>query len=105
MQRKVGERESGQYFRRGCYGCPHQYGYLRMPEYCWHNPRRDKCNDCWDREIPKPDSCEKRLEANGRNYIQFWEEAHTIIDEALKKRDRSVSVFLHPEYGLSLAVY
>lgn len=90
----------------GCKGCPSEYDYLSDPEFCGgYSDKKEMCTRCWDREILESEACEKRLEANGRDYIQFWEEAHTIIDEALEKRDRSVSVFLHPEYGLSLAVH
>lgn len=39
-----------------------------------------------------------------RNFITTWQEIHTIIDEALEKRDRSVSIFLNPDYGLSVSV-
>ena len=40
-----------------------------------------------------------------RDFITFWEEVHTLIDEAMEKRDRTVSVYLHPENGLSINVY
>lgn len=34
----------------GCYGCPHNYGYLDRPDDC--GEYNCDCNDCWDREIP-----------------------------------------------------
>ena len=37
--------------------------------------------------------------------LAFWQEVHTMIDDAMKKRDRSVSVFFHPENGMSVNVY
>lgn len=37
-----------------------------------------------------------------RDFISFWEEARTIIDDAVEKRNRTVSVYYHPENGLSL---
>lgn len=40
-----------------------------------------------------------------KNFISFWQEVHTIIDDAMEKRDRSVSVYFHPENGLSVMVY
>lgn len=40
-----------------------------------------------------------------RDFISFWQEVHTIIDDAMEKRDRTVSVYLHPESGLSVNVY
>lgn len=32
-------------------------------------------------------------------HISFWNEVHTIIDEAVEKHDRSVSVYISPEGG------
>ena len=40
-----------------------------------------------------------------RNFISFWEEVHTIIDDAVEKRDRTVAIFLHPKNGMSVNVY
>lgn len=37
-------------------------------------------------------------------YISFWQEVHTIVDDAVEKRDRSVLIFLHPENGFSVNV-
>lgn len=42
---------------------------------------------------------------NMRKFISFWNEIHTIIDEAMEKRDRTVSVYFHPENGLSVNIY
>lgn len=39
-----------------------------------------------------------------RNFITSWESIHTIIDEALEKRDRSVSIYVSPDGGLSVTV-
>lgn len=40
-----------------------------------------------------------------RNFIASWESIHTIIDEALEKRDRSVSIYVSPDGGLSVSVH
>lgn len=40
-----------------------------------------------------------------RDFINFWEEVHMIIDDAMEKRDRTVAIYLHPENGLSVNVY
>lgn len=40
-----------------------------------------------------------------RDFITFWEEVHTIIDDAVEKKDRMVSVYFHPETGCSVNVY
>ena len=37
-------------------------------------------------------------------HISFWNEVHTIIDEAMEKHDRSVSVYISPEGGMSATV-
>lgn len=39
----------------GCYGCPSEYGYLGIPEYCPHHSDTNACTKCWDREIPDND--------------------------------------------------
>lgn len=40
-----------------------------------------------------------------RNFISSRESIHTIIDEALEKRDRSVSIYVSPDGGLSVSVH
>ena len=39
-----------------------------------------------------------------KNFITFWQEVHTVIDDAVEKRDRSVLIFFHPENGFSVSV-
>lgn len=39
-----------------------------------------------------------------RKIISFWNEVHTLIDEAMEKRDRTISVYFHPENGLSVYI-
>lgn len=39
-----------------------------------------------------------------RDFIAFWQEIHTIIDEALEKRDRSVSIYISPDSSISVNV-
>lgn len=34
-----------------------------------------------------------------------WVQIRAIIDEALKNHDRSVSIYIHPENGMSVNVY
>ena len=38
-------------------------------------------------------------------HISFWNEVHTIIDEAVEKHDRSVSIYISPEGIMSVNVY
>lgn len=40
-----------------------------------------------------------------RNFITSWNEIHTIIDDAMEKRDRSVAIYFSPENGMSVNVY
>lgn len=44
----------------GCYGCPHEYGYLDAPpgDGCGGDA---KCRACWDREIPEEGDTETTL--------------------------------------------
>lgn len=36
----------------GCKGCPHTFGYAKVPEWCDDNNFTDeKCTRCWDREV------------------------------------------------------
>lgn len=44
----------------GCVGCPHEYGYMGVPDYCAEG-RNDigQCDDCWNREISGETVCEK----------------------------------------------
>lgn len=35
--------------------CPSDYGYLDDPEFCWNDGSYNKCDRCWDREIPEKD--------------------------------------------------
>ena len=38
-------------------------------------------------------------------FIASWQEAHTIVDDAIKKGDRSVSIYISPDGGMSISVY
>lgn len=58
LRREYPER-CGPQFVAQCDGCPRQYGYLSVPEYCYCN--EDTCTRCWNREIPE--SIEKKLTA------------------------------------------
>ena len=40
-----------------------------------------------------------------RALITCWQEVHTIIDDAMEKRDRTVSVFINPVTGMSITVH
>ena len=40
-----------------------------------------------------------------KNFIASWQEAHTIVDEAMAKGDRSVSIYISPVGAMSITVY
>ena len=40
-------------YKGECYGCPAQYGYSDMPDYCVLGGDEDTWRRCWDREIPE----------------------------------------------------
>ena len=52
---------------------------------------------------PTPDAL---IELKGNlDILAFWQEVHTMLDNAMKKRDRSVSVYFNPETGISINTY
>lgn len=50
----------------------------------------------WARESDQELACDSTIN---------WVQIRAIIDEAIKKRDRSVSIYLSPENGMSVNVY
>jgi hypothetical protein len=40
-----------------------------------------------------------------RDFINFWNEIHTVIDNAVEKRDRSVAIYISPDGGMTVNVY
>ena len=39
------------------------------------------------------------------NFITSWQEVHTIVDDAMAKGNRSVSIYISPDSGMTLNVY
>lgn len=39
-----------------------------------------------------------------KNFITSWQEAHTIVDDAMAKGDRSVFIYISPEGSMSITV-
>lgn len=80
-------------YKEGCWSCPSDYNYMDDPDYC--NMNESQCRLCWDREIPEEAAP-----------ITFdWSKLRKFIDDSMKKRDRSISVYFHPENGISVNVY
>lgn len=88
----------GRSYVGGCVGCPVSYGYEEQRP-CDCNRQKINCNDCWDREIP--DSSDNTISQAQAN----WGEIHKIIEDAVEKCDRSVSIYFNPEVGMSVSVY
>lgn len=38
-------------------------------------------------------------------FITFWQEIHTIVDDAIAKRDRQVTIYISPDGGISVSVF
>lgn len=79
----------------GCEGCPKTYNYLPNPVYC-KNGTPVECTRCWDRGIPETEPTKLNTDL---------ENIKELIDDAMTKRDRSVSIYIHPENGMSVNVY
>lgn len=43
------------------------------------------------------------MESN--KFITSWQEVHTIVDDAMAKGDRSVSIYISPDGGMSVSVF
>lgn len=79
----------------GCKGCPSVYGYLQNPDYC-DGGENYICTKCWDREIPETESTKPvTVETTSANtYHPEQLDLHKLIDEAMEKKDREVSIFI-----------
>lgn len=84
-------------YKGGCSSCPSDYNYMDDPNFCnLSSPLRDVyCRLCWDREIPE--------EATPITFD--WSKLREFVDDSMKKRDRFISVYFHPEHGVSVNVY
>lgn len=38
-------------------------------------------------------------------FITSWQEIHTIVDDAMAKGDRSVTIYISPDGGMSVSVF
>lgn len=38
-------------------------------------------------------------------FITSWQEVHTIVDDAMAKGDRSVTIYISPDGGMSITVF
>ena len=39
------------------------------------------------------------------NFITPWQEVHTIVDDAMAKGDRTVTIYISPDGGMSISVF
>lgn len=72
-------------------------------EVCMTNALRS--SDRFFLQVDQKEEKEGDICMKNNDFISFWQEVHTLIDDAMEKRDRTVSVYLHPENGLSVNVY
>lgn len=88
-------------FIGGCKGCPHDYGYT-SPGKCVRNDKGNvDCAVCWDREVETADEdyiCPLEKQSDAPKI-----DIHKLIDEAMAKKDRSVSLYIS-EHGVSVTV-
>lgn len=82
----------------GCKGCPSDYGYMSMRDGCELNEK--SCTRCWDRELS-----EAVGDVVHNAVTEQWENIAQIIEDAMRKRDRTVSIFFDPETGMSVSVF
>ena len=82
-------------FVAGCAGCPHDYNYMDKDFRFCDIPGVDGCVECWNRKIP---------ETKSTNPDVSWNQIKELIDDAMEKRDRSVSIYISPDNGMSVNV-
>lgn len=84
----------------GCLGCPSEFGYLPDPEECPKEHMVDDfdktCRECWDRETAGNKSNQHTI--MGIDILD-------LLNDAMKKRDRSVTIYFHPKKGMNVNVY
>lgn len=87
----------------GCGGCPSTYDYLDDPSYCLNNGSADEevCMRCWDREIP---GTEDTVEETFKIPEIHKELFHKLIDDAMNRNDRSISVRFDDE-SINISIY
>ncbi len=39
------------------------------------------------------------------NFITSWQEVHTIVDDAMAKGDRSVTIYISPDGGMAVSIF
>lgn len=47
----------------------------------------------------------EQLERESQPSPGYWEHVLELINDAMKKRDRSVSIYINPDNGMSISVY
>lgn len=83
-------------FKGGCKGCPYEYGYV-IEHGCMHDADgKADCTRCWDREVYSE-------ETEKDNTSSTSIDIHKIIDDAMEKKDRSVSLYIS-EHSVSVTV-
>ena len=88
----------------GCYGCPGNDDFLYIPGAredglkCL-GPTKENCRKCWDQEVGGAEATETSALYADNMQIDI----HKIINEAMEKKDRCVSIYIS-ESGVSVTV-
>lgn len=62
----------------GCTGCPHGYGYAKIPNYCCDiNTIEQNCEKCWNREVEECEEQEMTREEKIKKIESICEKCRT----------------------------
>ena len=75
----------------GCLKCPHDYGYVKYKQCVTDEYDTPNCTVCWDQEVNNVEATDMQIDI------------HKIIDDAMEKKDRCVSLYIS-ESGVSVTV-
>ena len=78
----------------GCLGCPHEYGYLPVEMCSCRTERFGDCEACWNLAVQGTEPPVTGETTSASTYTCEQIDIHKIIDEAMEKKDREVSIFI-----------
>lgn len=84
----------------GCDGCPGNYGYSNatLRNCPFGTPSKRNCKKCWDSEVVGHQETCQRL------YDEQWKKMSELVEDAMKKHDRSILISFNPDTGLNMSV-
>lgn len=83
----------------GCLKCPYDYGYVKYKQCIEDEYETPNCTLCWDQEVGDVEATETSALYADNLQVNI----HKIIDDAMEKKDRCVSVYIS-ESGVSVTV-